>query len=152
MFCFFPQRRYFKEVEDLVRHLDAKAKREIPGYVTPEIYPVFGPGKVFLPYNPEKITIGDMGTWPKIMTKKSAKWNPVSVYSLAQFPEYVKAAKKADPNAMKNAIVSACQQPMRTKIGNKKQSYGNKKAVSSGGTSGMGTIPKFRGKFLTTMV
>ena len=150
-FCYFPQRQYYTEVEGLVRRLDAKAKKEVPNYSTPEIYPVFGPGKVYLPFNPEKTTIGDMASWPKTQTKKSKKWNPMMVYSLGIFPEYIKSAKKADPDAIRKTILDACQQPMIAKKGKtKQQSYGQKTNTGSGG--GMGVVPKFRGRFLRTMV
>ena len=95
--------------------LDEKAKKEIPGYTTPEIYPIYGPGKVYLPFNPEKVTLGDMGIWPKFRTKKTKKYSPMEVYSLAGFPEYVRTAKKADAAAIEQAILAACQQPMPKK-------------------------------------
>jgi len=150
LFCYFPERRSYPEVERLVKQLDSKAKKDIPGYATPEVYPVVGPGKVYLPFNPEKISIGDMGIWPKTRTKKSKKWNPVVVYSLANFPEYIKSAKKADPDAIRQAILAACQGPMTAKKGKKKnQSYGKQRQAGFGG---MGAVPKFRGRFLRTMV
>ena len=120
-FCFFPSpegtRPRFRR---LSTRLDAKAKKDIPGYTTPEIYPVFGPGKVYLPFNPEKITLGDMGLWPKIRTKNTKKCSPMVVYSLANFPDYVKSSKKAAADAIKLAILTACQQPMSGKKAKKK--------------------------------
>jgi len=149
-FCFFPGRRTHGQVHALVDWLDEKAKREIPGYKTPEIYPIHGPGKVYLPFNPEKITLGDMGIWPKFRTKKTKKFNPMEVYSLAGFPEYVRTAKKADADAIEQAVITACQQPMPKKKNKKKAaSYGNKNKTTAGG---MGVVPKFKGRFLRTMV
>jgi hypothetical protein len=150
IFCYFPHRRSYTEVEGLVRRLDTKANQEIPGYSTPEIYPVFGPGKVYLPFNPAKTTIGDMGIWPKFRTKKSKRHGTKLVYSLAGFPEYVRTARKADANTIKQAILAACQQPMPAKKNKKKrQSFGKN---SRAGFAGMGVVPKFRGRFLRTMV
>jgi hypothetical protein len=150
-FCFCPARRTYGQVHDLVNTLDEKAKKEIPGYKTPEIYPIHGPGKVYLPFNPEKITLGDMGTWPKFRTKKTKKFNPMEVYSLAGFPEYVRTAKKADSDAIERAVTAACQQPMPKRKKNKKKaaSYSNKNKTTAGG---MGVVPKFKGRFLRTMV
>lgn len=150
-FCFFPWRRTYGQVHDLVNRLDEKAKKEIPGYTTPEIYPIHGPGKVYLPFNPEKITLGDTGIWPKTLTKKSKKFSPMEVYSLAGFPEYVRTARKADADAIEQAILTACQKPMPKRKKNKKKaaSYGNMKTTTVGG---MGVVPKFKGRFLRAMV
>jgi hypothetical protein len=150
-FCFFPSRRNYGQVHALVNWLDEKAKMDIPGYTTPEVYPIHGPGKVYLPFNPEKITLGDTGTWPKTLTKKSKKFSPMQVYSLAGFPEYVRTAKKADADAIEQAIITACQKPMPKRTKNKKKaaSYGNKKKPTAGG---MGVVPKFKGRFLGTMM
>jgi hypothetical protein len=149
-FCFFPSRRTYDQVHALVNTLDEKAKKEIPGYKTPEIYPIHGPGKVYLPFNPEKITLGDMGIWPKFRTKKTDKFNPMEVYSLAGFPDYVRTAKKADADAIEEAVITACQQPIPKKKNKKKAaSYGNKNKTTVGGT---GVVPKFKGRFLRTMV
>jgi len=149
-FCFFPSRRTYGQVHALVDWLDAKAKKEIAGYSTPEIYPVYGPGKVYLPFNPEKITLGESEVWPETKTKKSKMCNPMTVYSLADFPEYVRSAKKADATAIQQAILTACQQPMPKRMKNKKKraSYGKKKTPAGG----MGIVPKFKGRFLQTMM
>jgi len=150
LFCYLPYRMSYGRVREFVDRLDAKAKKEIPNYSTPEIYPIYGPGKVYLPFNPEKVTIGDTGIWPKTRTKRSKKFSPMVVYSLADFPEYVRTAKKADADAIEQAILTACRQPMSSKTKKKKrtQTYGQKKA----GPGDMGTSPKFRGRFLRTMV
>ena len=52
------------------------AKREIPGYSTPEIYPIYGPGKVYLPFNPEKVTLSDTGIWPKFNDEEYQEVQP----------------------------------------------------------------------------
>ena len=150
-FCFFPSRRNYGQVHDLVDWLDEKAKKEIPGYKTPEIYPIHGPGKVYLPFNPEKITLGDVGIWPKFRTRKTEKFSPMEVYSLAGFPEYVRTARKADAEAIERAVITACQQPMpkRKKSKKKPATYSNTKKTSE---SGPGVVPKFKGRFLRTMV
>lgn len=149
-FCFLPHRMTHGEVEALVRRLDEKAKREVPGYTTPEIYPVFGPGKVYLPFNPEKITIGESGPWPTTRTKKSKRCNPMEVYSLAEFSEYVRTATKSDADAIRREILAACKKPLSSrKKDQRKQTFGKAKAPRTGGT---GTSPKFRGRFLRTMV
>lgn len=150
-FCIFPSRRTYGQVHDLVNRLDEQAKNEIPGYKTPEIYPIHGPGKVYLPFNPEKITLGDTGIWPKFRTRKTDKFNPMEVYSLAGFPEYVRTAKKADADAIERAVITACQQPMPKRKKSKKKSvtYGIRKRTSVGGP---GVVPKFKGRFLRTMV
>ena len=153
-FCFFPSRRTHGQVHALVNTLDEKAKKEIPGYKTPEIYPIYGPGKVYLPFNPEKITLGDTGIWPKFRTKKTKKFNPMEVYSLADFPEYVRTAMKADAAAIEQAVITACQQPMpkRKKTKKKAASYGKNGKKQKATTGGMGVVPKFKGRFLQTMV
>ena len=150
-FCFLPSRRTYGQVHALVDWLDEKAKKEIPGYTTPEIYPIYGPGKVYLPFNPEKITLGDMGIWPKFKTKKTKKFSPMQVYSLAGFPEYVRTAKKADTAAIEQAVLTACQRPMPKKTKHKKKaaSYSKEAKTTAGG---MGVVPQFKGRFLRTMV
>jgi hypothetical protein len=150
-FCFFPSRRTHGQVHALVNQLDEKAMKEIPGYKTPEVYPIHGPGKVYLPFNPEKVTLGDMGIWPKFRTKKTKEFSPMQVYSLADFPEYVRNARKADADAIEQAIITACQQPMPKRKKNKKKaaSYGKEAKATPGG---MGVVPKFKGRFLRTMV
>ena len=58
----------------------------------------------------------------------------MEVYSLADFPEYVRTAKKADAAAIEQAIITACQQPMPKRKKNKKKaaSYGKKKKATVG--------------------
>lgn len=150
-FCYLPYRMSYGRIHELVNRLDEKAKREIPGYKTPEIYPIYGPGKVYLPFNPEKTTLGDTGIWSKFTTKKTKKYSRMEVYSLAGFPEYVRTTKKADAAAIEQAILTACQKPMPKRKKNKRKagSYGNKKKTTAGG---MGVVPKFKGCFLRTMV
>jgi hypothetical protein len=72
------------------------------------------------------------------------------VYSLAGFPEYIRTAKKVDAATLQREILAACQRPLTSKKNKKrKQSYGKKQHA---GTGGMGTSPKFGGRFLRTMV
>lgn len=150
-FCYLPTRRTYGQVEDLVNRLDARAKKEIPDYTTPEIYPVIGPGKVYLPFNPEKVTIGEAGLWKKTRTKKSKLCSPMAVYSLAEFPEYVRTARKADADAVRREILAACQRPIPSakKKKKRKQTCGREK---SPGPGVINTGPKFRGRFLRTTV
>lgn len=151
-FCFFPHRMSHGRVEDLVHRLDDTVKKEVPNYRTPEIYPIIGPGKVFLPFNPEKITVGESGLWTKTLTKKSKRCNPMEVYSLAAFPEYVRTATKSDAETVRKEILAACQKPLPSKKKKKKKrnhTYGKAKVAGAGA---MGTTPKFRGRFLRTMV
>ena len=150
-FCYFPHRMAHGRVEELVHRLDDKAKKEVPGYKTPEIYPIFGPGKVYLPFNPEKVTIGESGVWKQTRTKKSKQCNPMEVYSLAAFPEYVRTATKSDADTVRQEVLTACRKPLPSKKKNKKrdQTYGKVKVAGAGE---MGRSPKFRGRFLRTMV
>ena len=149
-FCYFPHRMTHGRVEELVHRLDEKAKKEVPGYTTPEIYPIFGPGKVFLPFNPEKVTIGESGVWKKTRTKKSEQCNPMEVYSLAAFPEYVRTATKSDADIIRREILGACEKPLSSKKKTqRKQTFGKVKVAGAGE---MGRSPKFRGRFLRTMV
>lgn len=150
-FCFLPRRRTFAEVRQLVSRLDAAARAKVPGYATPEIYPVVGPGKVFLPFNPEKATIGDTGPWPKTMARKSKTCSRMPVYSLAGFPEYVRTARKADADAVRREVLAACRRPLPArKTGTRKPTHGTIKRTA--GVGGTGTGPRFKGRFLRTMV